>query len=152
LSSAAGASEYTTNMITLAPEISYFVADNISLGAICDFLRYTSKYPGDPDYTETITKILLCPRYVAEITAENVYPFVGALGGIFSSADNDTPKEETDGTVFGGEAGVKLRVCESGMLNIKLQYLKTSGTRTYWTDIDYDESDMKLLVGFTLFR
>ena len=141
-----GVSEQYGDVITnLTPEVHYFVADNISLGGRLSDYNYT-RTQGERSTTE----YLLNPRYVADSEGD-IYPFGGLLIGISKDTDNG---DETSGTEFGIEAGIKVKVTASGMLNIGLQYLTASGTEKEqgYPDADYNTSNVNIRVGFTLYR
>jgi len=148
-----GVSEQYGDVITnLVPEVHYFVADNISLGGqLNNFATKTG------NVERTGTEILLNPRYVANIESENIYPFGGLLLGISKDTYENTNtnyKDETSITKFGVEAGIKIKVTESGMLNFGLRYLTSSGTEkvTGFTDVDSDASNLNLRIGFTFYK
>lgn len=135
-----------TTLLSFAPEVGYFLADNISLGLM---LNYTnSKYKkerGGVRYTfrYKTTELYLTPSYIFK--QDKMYWYVGALLGM---VDGDV----ISSTKYGVRGGAKVKVGKNGLLNFGLQYLMGSGTYDYGVDeIDFDINKLSFIVGFSLY-
>ena len=137
-----GAEAVTTTMLSLAPEVGYFVADNISLGAV---LNISSVKYEDEDAITT-TGISLAPTYVFK--GESAYPFVGLLLGLSSTKDGD---ETTNITTYGLRGGVKVKLGDNGLLNLGLSYTAGSMSDNDEPSNKYNLGTIQLGAGFSLY-
>lgn len=139
--------EMKTTTLSFAPEVGYFIQDNISLGLMLDYSNReedTTDLGGTKDEVTT-TELYLAPTYIFK--QDKMYLYGGVLLGMFSMKNSD----EASSTNYGVRGGVKVKVGENGLLNLGLQYLMGSGTYDSGTEVDVDSSELSFRAGFTLY-
>ncbi|PKM93048.1 MAG: hypothetical protein CVU80_00155 [Elusimicrobia bacterium HGW-Elusimicrobia-4] len=137
-----GAESVTTTTLSLAPEVGYFVADNISLGAVLNIASVNVEYAD----AYTTTGILLAPTYVFK--GESAYPFVGLLLGLSSSKAGDYTENST---IYGLRGGVKVKLGGNGLLNLGLSYTAGSESDNDEPSNKYNLGIIRLNAGFSLY-
>ena len=138
-----GTSGQTTTVLSIAPFIGYFLLDGFELGV--NPLGITS-YSSEGVATATAIRIFLAPSYNFR-TQSTSHPFVEALLGYTAQSNGDGEK----GFSWGGRAGLKINVGETGLLNVGVQYLLITLNRSGATERSgYNE--LSIAAGFTLWR
>jgi len=146
----------TYKTLTFAPEVSYFVIDNFSLGLMLEYVNMKEE-DEDIDYNyltgeiRTITytdkshstTLFLTPTYVFK--QDKIYPYIGALLGTYSTS------WDTSATKYGLRGGVKVKIGENGLLNLGLQYLFGSGKIKDEEKVDIATKDLKLSAGLSIY-
>ena len=144
--------ELAETNIKLAPEVGYFVADNILLSLVLDIdnTETETTVTGSPASTdkEKNTRLSIAPGYV--LPQEGFYPYGGLLLGVMSSKND----EELSLTDYGLRLGVRVPIAESGLVDIGLWYLMSSGDikTSGYPDIDVTMNALSLGVGVVLYR
>ncbi|MEF3279851.1 MAG: porin family protein, partial [Elusimicrobiota bacterium] len=87
------------------------------------------------------TSAYLVPTYVFK--QDKVYPYVGL---IFGMEKVDVGGSETKTTDYGVRGGVKVKVGESGLLNIGVEYIKSKDK-----DTDVKTNTINLALGFSIY-
>ncbi len=114
-------SNKATNILTLAPEFSYFLKDRISIGGTFNYMKVKN--------VSGTTSLVFAPRYFLKSNRENMYLYGSIL---LNLKKNDT--------AFGAEAGVKIELLESCLLNLAARYIANNA------------KDIGLFTGFTFYR
>jgi hypothetical protein len=131
------------SIFTLSPEASYFITDNFELGLKPFSLTMLNFH------SEQITEFsfLIAPAYNFDLN-NYVFPYIQPLIGYgFISTSNDFTAGGFD---YGIQAGVKIEVAKSSVLNFGLSYLMTSRTPADATD-RYGNNIIQLIAGFSVF-
>jgi outer membrane protein W len=142
----------TYKTLTFAPEVSYFVIDNFSLGLMLEYVNNKSEEENYNDITDEIetytdkshsTTLFLTPTYVFK--QDKIYPYIGALLGTYSTSWDESA------TKYGLRGGVKIKIGENGLLNLGLQYLFGSGEIKNEEKVDIATKDLKLSAGLSIY-
>ena len=127
---------------SFSPEASYFITNNFELGLMP--LSFTSSsYNGD-SYSEF--NFLLVPAWNFDLQS-NVYPYIEALVGFGSISSGGSSASGLD---YGAQAGVKVEVAKSSVLNFGLSYLMTDRKPSGAAD-RHGYNIFQIVAGFSVF-
>jgi hypothetical protein len=127
---------------SISPEAGYFITDNFELGLVP--LQFVSQsFDGN---TASQFNFLLAPSWNF-ILQSNLYPYIQALIGYGSISYGGS---SVSGLDYGAQAGIKLEIAKSSLINIGLSYLMTNRTPSGISD-RYGTNDLKIVAGFSVF-
>lgn len=108
-----GSASYSSNdvfdIFTLAPEVNYFVKDNISAGGM---FSYTSTKNSITNTSRSDTALLASSKYFFKVDSKYLYPYAGLLLNI-----------QEDNNSLGITGGVKRTLFKNTLINLGLRYL-----------------------------
>ena len=140
----------------LAPEVDYFIIDNLSIGLIADINWQRWKENG---WTENETQLIgeLVGRYYVPLCNNRIIPYVGAtLGGgygMYNEKWNGGGSYDEDSTLttYGGQAGFLVPLNANVMLNTCVSYKRyqRQGGNYYYSE-NRDEGETMLTMGFLI--
>jgi hypothetical protein len=128
------------SVFTFAPFIGFFAADGLEIGFNPLGITYVSL--SGTSYTQL--RILLAPSYNFK-TNGNSYPFIEGLLGYTSYSNS----ESYNGFSWGGRAGVKIGITDSGLLNLGIQYLLITLNPENSSDRN-GQNELSISAGFTV--
>ena|ERR1035437_2200245 len=127
---------------SISPEAGYFITDNFELGLLP--LSFTSSsYNGN---SSSQFNFLVAPTWNFDLQSK-VYPYVQALIGYGSISSGGSSESGLD---YGGQAGIKVQIASSSVLNIGLQYLSVTRDPSGSSD-RYGYNYFQLMAGFSVF-
>ena len=153
------------NSLVIAPEINYFVMDNLSIGLIgsIKWQRQRGYCYGETDNgTELIGELV--GRYYIPLCNNRIIPYVGAtLGGGYGmyswrwyggEGDSDSGHNDAYLTTWGAQTGFLVPLTESVMLNTSIEYKRTHRQGDWYTltydSASKDQNDVILGMGFLI--
>ena len=139
----------------LAPEINYFVIDNLSIGLIAELNWQRQKWS---DETENGTEMIgeLVGRYYVPLCNNRIIPYVGAtLGGGYGMYSdkyyNENGHADSYLTTYGGQIGFLVPLNANVMLNTCVSYKRTERQGgTEWFAENKDQGETMLAMGFLI--
>jgi hypothetical protein len=131
-----------TTTFSLSPQAGYLITDNFEV-ALLPFSYTTSSYNSN---TVSQFNFLVAPAWNFEMQS-NLYPYVEVLIGYGTVSIGGTSYSGLD---YGAQAGVKLEVAKSSILNIGLSYLLTNRTPSGVTT-RYGDNNLQIMAGFSVF-
>ena len=152
-----GSKEKTSSM-NVAPEVSYFIMDNLSIGVIADVSWQRWKYNDGGSETENATEMAaeLLGRYYFPLCNNRIIPYVGAtLGGgygFYSDKWGTGQSDSWDGylTTYGGQTGFLVPLNASVMLDTCVSYKRTERQGSDWNSENKDQGETMLSMGFLI--
>jgi hypothetical protein len=138
-----------TTTFSISPEAGYFITDNFEL-SLLPFSFISSSYH---TYSSSQFNFLLAPTWNFEMHS-NIYPYIQALIGYGTeSFKNDVPygyDYTVSGADYGFQAGIKLQVAKSSILNFGLSYLMTNRKQSGETG-RFGDNILQVMAGFSVF-
>jgi len=112
------------NMLTLAPEVDYFIKDNISVGGVFSYTNM--KVNGNENSN---TALIASGKYFFSVDSAYLFPYAGVLLNI-----------EKDNNALGINGGLKRTFLSNTLINMGIQYLLGG------------DNDLVLFVGFAIYK
>lgn len=156
-----------TTIFTFSPEAGYFITDNFEL-ALLPFSISTESTPNFTYHvqnnqivvtttttTTTSFRFLIAPTWNFDIQS-NIYPYIQVLIGYGTeSFKNDTPYPDgydysESGLDYGAQAGIKIQVAKSSILNLGVSYLMTNREQSSETS-RFGNNIFQIMAGFSVF-
>jgi hypothetical protein len=131
-----------TTTFSISPQAGYFITDNFELG-LMPLSFTTSSYNGS-SYSQF--SFLVAPAWNFELQS-NVYPYIEALVGFGSISSGGNSASGLD---YGGQAGIKVEVAKSSVLNLGVSYLMVTRKPSGVSD-RYGYNNLSIVVGFSVF-
>jgi outer membrane protein W len=143
----------------LAPEINYFVIDNLSLGLAADVNWQRTKYYG---WRENDTTLIgnLVGRYYVPLCNNRIIPYVGAtLGGGYGAFNGQGGGFDDHNDAFltswGAQTGFLVPLSTDVMLNTCVSYTRIQRQGNWNSEYNdtwksRDEADVMLKMGFLI--
>ncbi|MDR3667446.1 MAG: hypothetical protein P4L35_11445 [Ignavibacteriaceae bacterium] len=131
-----------TTSFSFSPEAGYLLTDNFEVSLLP--LSFTSSSYNGSTFSQF--NFLVAPAWNFELQS-NIYPYVEALLG-YGSISSGGPSYS--GLDYGAQAGVKLEVAKSSLVNLGLSYLMTTRKPSGITD-RYGSNVLQIVAGFSVF-
>ena len=122
-----GSTDDATSIFSLAPQVSYFVADGFEIGfspgvAFLLFPPGVTSLSGKGSGSSTAIQLWLTTAYNIQTQSKAVFPFVELQAGYTSSNDWLFGSSKASGFSYGFKGGVKVVAVEHLLVNIAVQY------------------------------
>ncbi|MFZ4394961.1 MAG: hypothetical protein ACOYOU_04965 [Kiritimatiellia bacterium] len=139
--------------ISLAPEINYFIIDNLSVGLIGSVNWERERGWGSVQSQTTDLIGELVGRYYMPLCNNRIIPYVGAtLGGGYSMYSSGDDSRHSDATLatYGGQGGFLVPLTESVMLDTCVSYKRYNrqGSPEVYHNIPRDTATTMISMGF----
>jgi len=127
---------------SISPEAGYFITDNFELGLL-PFSFTSTSFNGS---SESQFNFLLAPTWNFDMQS-NLYPYIQALIGYGSETYSGNSYSGLD---YGAQAGIKLEIAKSALINIGLQYLLVTRELSGASDRS-GYNNFQIMAGFSVF-
>ena len=142
-----------SSTLSVAPEVNYFVIDNLSVGLIADINWQRWKWSSE---TENETQLLgeLVARYYFPLCQNRIVPYVGAtLGGGYNMWSAKYTGGDYHGndyvTTYGGQVGFLVPLNANVMLNTCVSYKRYDEPSDAFAE-NKDRGETMLAMGFLI--
>ncbi len=133
----------TITSLSFGPYVGYFASDGIELALNPFSVEHTSS----GGYSITQFMIVAAPSYNF-ITGGMAYPFIEGLIGYTSTAESGG-YATSHGIIWGGRGGVKLAVATQALLNLAIEFKRTSWSQS-GEPVMSNTNDFSISGGFTV--